>query len=165
MKKVFKKAISFFSISILFLAVSAFWSTAFPSIDEKGRMISIASADDEKDEEDEEDDRGGNDNYSTSTAKQKEEKVKPVYRTVMVQKIITVLDPIFTVDTDTDGVVDGLDPHPTIPEKEFFTDDDNDGIANAFDAHVGEDDFAYYEQENDENGNGILDSYEAVAGN
>lgn len=132
-------------------------------------MISIASADDEEGDEDEkdeeDDDDGGNDDNYSSSEEQKTVKVKPVYETVLKEKVIMTLDPIFTTDTDKDGIVDGLDPHPAVPESEYFTDDDVDGIANAFDMHKDEDDFAYYEQENDENGNGILDSYEAVASN
>lgn len=163
MNEKIKQIRSAFSISILFVGVFVLWNVSLPSVHQKGGIVSVAHADDG-----ESDDEGGDDNYSssaTTSTEQKTVKVKPVYETVLVEKIITTLDPIFTTDTDKDGIVDGLDPHPTVPEKEYFTDDDNDGVANAFDMHEGEDDFAYYEQENDTNENGILDSYETFSSN
>ncbi len=158
-----KQICSTISMSFFFVGAFALWSVSFSPMNQKGIIVSIVHADDGEDYGDE-----GDDDYSSSetvSTKQKTVKAKPVYETVLVEKVITTLDPIFTIDTDKDGLVDGLDPHPTVPESEYFTDDDNDGIANAFDMHIGEDDFAYYEQENDENGNGILDSYEAMASN
>lgn len=124
--------------------------------------VPVAHADDDEDEEDDDEDED-EDEGNEGRYEQKTVKVKPVYKTVYVEKVTITLDPIFTRDTDRDLIVDGLDPHPTISEKEYFTDDDEDGIANAFDMHEDEDDFAYYEQEDDANENGILDSYEVVA--
>jgi hypothetical protein len=111
----------------------------------------------EEDEDEEDEDENKDQSPQTSTSKIKS---VPIYKTVLVTKIITILDPIFTTDQDGDNLVDGLDPHPTMHEREYFTDDDDDGVSNAFDRYRDEDDFDYYEQENDENGDGILDSYE-----
>lgn len=102
-------------------------------------------------------DGAGDTSSNVSTSKIKN---VPIYKTVLVTKIITTLDPIFTTDQDGDSLVDGLDPHPTMHEREYFTDDDDDGVPNVFDKYRDDDDFAYYEEENDENGDGILDSYE-----
>jgi hypothetical protein len=104
------------------------------------------------------DENGGS--SATQTTKTKS---TPIYKTIFVTKIITTLDPIFKTDKDGDNLVDGLDPHPAVPEREYFTDDDDDSIPNAFDKYPNDDDFAYYEGEKDENGDGILDSYEFMA--
>jgi hypothetical protein len=101
-----------------------------------------------------------NGSSSTQTIKTK---IGPIYETIFVTKVITTIDQIFKTDEDGDGLVDGLDPHPTVHEREYFTDDDDDGIPNAFDMYRGDDDFAYYEGEKDENEDGILDSYEFMA--
>lgn len=124
-----------------------------------GVLIPLAYAEDD-DEAEYEDEEGTNE--VTSPQPIPEVKIVPTYETVLVTKIITTLDPIFTTDQDRDQLVDGLDPHPTIHEREYFTDDDDDSVPNAFDRYPDDDDFVYYEEESDENENGILDSYEAV---
>lgn len=155
-----------FLIPIFLLVTFTSWGSAFRQMVYENVMVSsVYAEDDEEDEEDEEDD----DNYSATTdtsssSTSTKTKSTPTYKTVYVTKVITTLDPKFTTDTDKDGIVDGLDPHPTISEIEFFTDDDNDGIPNAFDTHPGEDDYAYFEQDQDANNNGILDSFESLGG-
>lgn len=79
---------------------------------------------------------------------------EPIQQT---QQIVT--DPAYTTDTDGDGLVDAIDPNPTIPQPAFFSDSDGDTIPDAFDAHPGEDDLSFV-QDIDKNGNGILDSFE-----
>ncbi|MDD2766947.1 MAG: hypothetical protein PHH40_04300 [Candidatus Moranbacteria bacterium] len=161
MFKKFIQKIAFFSAILLLIGVS-FGGPSLSFQSYIKQIVPVAYADDDEDEDEDDDEEDEDEDYE-ERYEQKVVKVKPVYKTVYVEKVVITLDPIFTKDTDRDSIVDGLDPHPTISEKEFFTDDDNDGIANAFDTHKDEDDFAYYEQENDENGNGILDSYEIVA--
>lgn len=119
---------------------------------------SVAYAEDDENDEGDTEDRTASSSNTTSSSSSSE---TPTYKTVYVEKVITTLDPIYTTDTDKDGLVDGLDPHPTIPESEYFTDTDGDGVPNAFDKHHDEDDFAYFEEETDTNNNGILDSYES----
>jgi len=156
------KSVVFFSVFVMFLGMS-FSHYSFSEKGYRDVFIPTVYADDDDDEEDDDDDEEDDDESYEKAYETKKIKVKPVYRTVYVEKVVITLDPVFTRDTDRDGIVDGLDPHPNLSEKEFFTDDDNDGVANAFDMYKGEDDFAYYEQENDTNQNGILDSYEAMA--
>jgi hypothetical protein len=127
-------------------------------------LIPVVSAETE-DDGNEFDDGGVPAVSSTDTTSSVKVKSTPTYKKVLVTKVITTLDPQFKTDQDKDGIVDGLDPHPTVSETEFFTDDDNDGVANAFDKHPKEDDYAYFEQDQDANGNGVLDSYEAFASN
>jgi len=163
MEKNRKQKTAVFLAVTFFLVVFFGSGNSFRQIMHEDIVISSAHADDE-DEGDEEDD-----NFTIPTASTSSDattvKTKPTYKTVLVTKVITTLDPMFTTDTDKDDIVDGLDPHPTISEKEFFTDDDDDSITNAFDIHKGEDDFAYYEQDNDTNENGILDSFESLGSN
>lgn len=130
--------------------------------------IPMAYADDDEgesgDDDDSEDGGKNDDNYSESQSV-KVEKVKPIYKTILVPVVKITLDPIFTIDSDWDGLFDGIDPHPKMHEREYFTDDDEDGVANAFDVFKGEDDFTYYDQETDINENGIIDSYETMGNN
>lgn len=115
---------------------------------------------DEEDEEDEEDDED-EDDASDSRSAQSKETVLTTYR--LVEKTVTVLDEKFRTDTDGDLLVDGLDPHPTVPEKEYFTDDDEDAVPNALDVYPGEDDFFIFEDTDDQDGDGILDSFQVSA--
>ncbi|HLD51124.1 hypothetical protein A3K34_01620 [candidate division WWE3 bacterium RIFOXYC1_FULL_40_10] len=76
-----------------------------------------------------------------------------------VVNYITVVDSGYDRDSDKDGLVDALDPNPSILEKELFTDDDGDSVPNALDQKPGEDDFSLVDFE-DLNTNGILDNLE-----
>lgn len=147
--------IATFFLMAIFAAGGVFGQTAPAEA-----LISPVYAEDEDEEEDEEEEED-EDEYEDEPKSSKTKNI-PTYETVLVTKTITTLDPIFTTDQDKDLLVDGLDPHPTVHEQEYFTDDDGDSVPDAFDMHPGDDDFSYYEGENDENGNGILDSYEPM---
>lgn len=164
MKENRKQKTAVFLVGTLFLVVFLGWGHSFRQMLHEGSVISPVYAEDDEDERDDEGERGTNDSTAT-TGETTVEKAKPVYKTVYVTKVITTLDPKFTRDIDGDGIVDGLDPHPTIPEKDFFTDDDNDGVPNAFDKHKEEDDYAYFEQDDDTNKDGILDSFGSLGSN
>lgn len=165
MKENKQQRIVLFLGGVLFLMNFLGSNNLFHQVVHEDILISSVYAEDDEDEN-EDDDEEDDDNHTASTTSTTKEiktiKTKPVYKTVYFTNVIATLDPIFTTDTDKDGIVDGLDPHPTVSEKEYFTDEDDDGIANAFDMYGGEDDYAYYEQDNDTNGNGILDSYESL---
>jgi hypothetical protein len=167
MRKNISKKMVAFSVTVFVLGFFTSWNTSLRHMIQAGIFIPAVHAEDDENErehESEEDDDYTPTTSTTSSTTTTTTKTKstPTYKTVLVEKVITTLDPIFTSDQDQDGIVDGLDPHPTVHEREYFTDEDNDGIANAFDMHQGEDDFTFYEQENDANGNGILDSYESL---
>ncbi len=68
----------------------------------------------------------------------------------------------YLTDTDGDGLVDGIDPDPSVHQQEYFTDTDGDSVPNAFDLHHDADDFSYIEEATDTDGNGILDQFEAA---
>lgn len=112
---------------------------------------------DEKDEEEEDDRKNTGGSSGGSQTQYKTETITvpatPVYR------YVTVYDPGYDRDTDKDGLVDAIDPNPTIPEIDLFTDTDGDGIPNAHDLYPNEDDFNYIEFL-DNNNNGIADEFE-----
>jgi hypothetical protein len=115
----------------------------------------FAEDDDNEYEQEYDDEREDRANQETTTTQTKQvTEYKPV------TEIVLVVPEEYTKDSDGDKLVDALDPNPTIHQQEFFTDTDDDGVPNAFDKHHDEDDFAYYEQETDNNHNGIIDSYE-----
>lgn len=161
MKNVFRKITYGFAIFIFVTAMAMGGTIAYFRVVSRSLISSVYAEDDGEEkydeEEEEEYEKGESEEPTSQTVKTKS---VPIYKTVLVTKIITTLDPIFTTDQDGDRLVDGLDPHPTVPEREYFTDDDDDGVSNVFDMYRDEDDFAYYEEENDDNGDGILDSYE-----
>lgn len=126
------------------------------------RVVLAEDDDEEEEDEDEDEDedkrkvKDTDDERSSSKIKIKES-VVTTYR--LVEKTVTILDEKFRVDTDGDLLVDGLDPHPTVPEAEYFTDDDEDAIPNALDVYPGEDDFFVFDDEDDGNKDGLLDSF------
>ncbi|HCJ45523.1 MAG TPA: hypothetical protein DHV33_01240 [Candidatus Moranbacteria bacterium] len=151
-----------FPIFILFFFLGSF-SFGFLSVKQSSlhTLIPIAYADDdEDDDDDDDDDEDDDDRYETKSIRV--EKAQPIYKTVLVPIVKITIDPIFTIDSDRDGLFDGIDPHPKVHEREYFTDDDDDGVANAFDLYKGEDDFSYYSEDTDINENGIIDSYETM---
>lgn len=165
MKKIFRKNKIWFA-ALFFSGVAIIsWNSVLHQALRGESFVTVAHAEDDEDEYENDDNYSSNTQPSVTPSSTKTTKVKsvPAYKTVLVTKVITTLDPKFTTDRDGDGIVDGFDPHPSVHEREYFTDADDDGVANAFDEHSGEDDYAYYEQENDENQNGILDSYELMA--
>ncbi|MFZ2299723.1 MAG: hypothetical protein WAW00_01140 [Candidatus Moraniibacteriota bacterium] len=149
--------------TILSLSVAMIFSSGgfFSAVHQWPAFIAPAYAEDDEEEDEHEDEEDEEDEHEDDEEPAKTSKVKsaPIYETVFVTKVITTLDPIYATDQDGDKLVDGLDPHPAVPEQEYFTDDDDDSVPNAFDRHPGDDDFAYYEEESDENGDGLLDSY------
>lgn len=133
------------------LNTSAWWMTAQADDDEE----------DEEEEEDEDDEDEEEDEEETTSSKPKTIKViKQVVEYKPVTETVVVTEEAYARDTDGDLLVDALDPDPRIAQSEYFTDTDDDGVPNAIDRYHDEDDFAYYEMETDDNGNGILDSYE-----
>lgn len=116
---------------------------------------------DEEDQEDEEDDRPSETIQEKKSSKPKTIKViREVVEYKPITETVIVTEEAYAKDTDSDGLVDALDPDPLVPQSEYFTDIDGDGVPNALDRHHDEDDFAYLEFETDDNNNGILDSYE-----
>lgn len=78
-----------------------------------------------------------------------------------VTKTVTVTEDGYQKDSDEDVLVDAIDPNPRIKQSEYFTDTDGDGVPNVFDRYHDEDDFAYFDDaDTDDDGDGILDSYE-----
>ncbi len=124
--------------------------------------FTVASADDDEEDEDEdEEEHEEEDEEETKTSKPKTIKVvKEVIEYRPVTETVIVTEAAYAVDTDSDALVDAIDPDPLVPQSEYFTDTDNDGVPNALDRYHDEDDFSYYEFETDDDGNGILDSYE-----
>ncbi len=127
-------------------------------------LVAFAEDDDddeeeEEEEDEEEDDEDDEEDESPSSAK-KSSQTETVTKQVVTYETRIVNDPEFLIDTDQDGLVDGVDPEPNFDFREYFTDIDGDGVPNAFDKHHDEDDFSYHDEEVDENNNGILDSYE-----
>jgi hypothetical protein len=100
---------------------------------------------DEEDEEDDEDEEDEEDDDEKDTKKSYQESVITTYK--LVEKTVTTLDEKFKIDTDGDLLVDGLDPHPTVPESAYFSDDDEDAVPNAVDAYPGKDDFFIFDDE------------------
>jgi hypothetical protein len=125
-------------------------------------FFTVALADDdEEDEEDEDEDEDEDDDREEKATKPKTIKVvKEVIEYRPVTETVIVTEAAYAVDTDSDALVDAIDPDPLVPQSEYFTDTDNDGVPNALDRYHDEDDFSYYEFETDDDGNGILDSYE-----
>lgn len=116
---------------------------------------------DDEDERDDDDDEDEDEDEDEDRYKESDQKVTniPAVTTKPVIRYITLVDPGFNIDTDHDGLVDAIDPNPTISEIDFFTDDDGDSVPNALDTVKGADDYQYMTFE-DTNSNGILDSLE-----
>jgi len=118
---------------------------------------------DESEDEDEEDDEDEDDDEERNNNSQEEYTYETV--TVPAEKPIVKYVPVvaleYRTDTDGDGLVDAIDPNPTISEYKLFTDDDLDSVANAWDKYPGEDDFSYIDYL-DANNNGITDDLENI---
>jgi hypothetical protein len=115
---------------------------------------------DEKDERDDDDNEDNEDNKSGASTEETviytQEVLQPATPTYVQVQIVAIE---FQTDTDKDGLVDALDPNPTVDQRLFFTDSDNDGVMDASDQHSGENDLAYLTFE-DANTNGILDMFD-----
>lgn len=131
-----------------------------------GFVVSFAE-DDEKDEDEKEDEEDDDDDEEEDDEEDEVvyEKSNPSPNVTtlspQVVRLITIVDPGFGKDSDKDGLVDAIDPNPTVNQKLYFTDSDNDGVPDATDTHPGDDDFKFIEF-TDTNSNGILDSLEGV---
>lgn len=119
----------------------------------------VAWAESEEDEADEEEEAPQEEKTSGTSSRPKETIVTTYQK---VQKTVVVLDEKFRRDTDGDLVVDGLDPHPTVPEQAYFTDDDEDGVPNALDQYPAADDFFAFEDGEDQDQDGVLDAFVAA---
>lgn len=123
----------------------------------------VLAEDDEDDEDDERDDEDDNQKKTVSSTEQSvTTKTTYVVTYKQVEKKEVVLPEEYQRDTDGDVLVDALDPHPNIPEQQYFTDDDDDAVANAFDVYPGEDDLLTLDDSEDQNRDGILDSFSIV---
>lgn len=134
------------------------------SVDTSIGIFSTVSADDDEyededeGEDDEDDERVSRTTSSDTGAKTVTESVveyRPVTRTVIVT------EETYVSDADGDLLVDAIDPDPSVKQSEYFTDIDGDGVPNALDRHHDEDDFVFFDDsDTDDNGDGILDSYQ-----
>lgn len=167
----FLKKISLGTLFLLLFSIA--WYPQFPATRTATTpLFMTALADDDEDEEDEEEDEDEDEDEDeeeyeeesvVETQKTKTIKVvKEVIEYRPVTETVIVTEAAYAADTDSDGLVDAIDPDPSVSQIEYFTDTDNDGVPNALDLYQGEDDFAYYEFETDDNNNGILDSYENI---
>ncbi len=163
----------YFTIGTLALPIAFIAFTITPSFQSPFSPATVlADHDENKDDEysDDNKDQGDDKNNEDPSTPDEKKSSKPKtirvmkevieYRPVTTQVIVT--EEAYAKDSDGDGLVDAIDPDPLVPQKEYFTDDDNDGVPNALDEHRGDDDFAYYQFETDDNNNGILDSYENI---
>ncbi len=129
--------------------VNIFTSTVFAEDDED---------EDEDEEEDDEEEHKSSSKKSTAT-----EMVTRTYTVIeRVAQTVLVTPQEFLSDRDGDLIVDALDPDPDVHQREYFLDDDGDDVANVNDRYPGQDDFSVFDEETDENNNGIIDSYETV---
>ncbi len=128
-------------------------------------VIKIALAEreevEDEDEDEDEDEEEDNDDYENDGENGNYESVETQPQTITVykQKSVKIVEPGFDIDTDKDGLVDAIDPHPEVSEVELFTDTDGDSIPNALDKYLNEDDLSYTEFL-DVNENGIRDDIE-----
>lgn len=149
-----------FVIGVLAFPVFTFFEKQEGEVSHRSSFAPVVLGDEgEEDEEDEEEDEEDDDEKSSSRSK-KSTKTETVIQEVVTYETRLMNDPEFLVDTDGDGLMDGVDPEPNFDFREYFTDIDGDSVPNAFDKHHDEDDFSYHDEETDENNNGILDSYE-----
>ena len=158
------KMFGFGVLGFLLLSLTGYRLLPDTTKDTTTHLFMTAAAEDDEDEyENENDDDAPSPSASSSKASSKPKTIKVIKEVIEykpVTETIYVTEAAYAIDTDGDVLVDALDPDPLIPQSEYFTDIDGDGMPNALDRYHDEDDFAYYEFETDDNGNGILDSYE-----
>lgn len=135
-------------------------------------FISTTRAEDEEDEGEEEDEEEYSSQASTDTAPSSSSS-KPKTKTILIPQApvtITTWVPVtkqvpadgYDKDTDNDGLVDAIDPHPVVSERHFFTDSDGDSVPDNDDRFPEHDDFFSFPNDADVNFNGILDIYETT---
>lgn len=156
------RLLSFSTLALFTIGILGNISSFLPTPAHSDWWMTVRAEDeDEEDEDDEHEDDGEGEEEETKPSKPKTIKVvKQVVEYKPVTETVVVTEEAYAKDTDGDLLVDALDPDPRIAQSEYFTDIDGDGVPNAIDRYHDEDDFAYYEMETDDNGNGILDSYE-----
>lgn len=147
-----------FQILVCFVVVFAFFGTVRGGLLQRIVSVPTVQAEEEDGEGDEGEEEDREEERRTTTVSSGTQ-TTVVYEKRLVQKKVQVTPPEYTMDTDGDGLVDGLDPDPKVAQQEYFTDTDGDGVPNAFDRHHDGDDWAYVE-DTDANGNGVLDGYE-----
>jgi len=163
----------FASISFAFLLVGVILLPRLPE-SQSNQSLALVPTVFAESENEHENERGNDDGYSSSqvSSNSTSASTSPQTKTVLIpQAPVTVTKwvPVtkqvpangYDKDTDGDGIVDALDPHPTIPEQQFFTDSDNDGVPDNDDHFPGHDDFYTFPDNADANMNGILDTYES----
>ena len=155
-----------FSITIFTLFISLINSR--DTLLNSGPQPVIAEDDDEDEDEDEEEDERederedeyeDDDDYEYIEYVTEPSESTTTLEAEPVATYINVIDNGYEIDSDKDLLVDAIDPHPLIPEINFFTDSDSDTVADAYDSFSGKDDFIYIEFQ-DLDGNGILDAIE-----
>lgn len=158
--KFFLKTTVFFVCVVLLGSISEN-PLSKPSIG-RSVILSTVSAEDEDEEEDEEEEEDTDEESgSSSTSVTTKKVIQNVIEYKSVTRTVEVTPDEYEKDSDGDLLVDAIDPSPSIKQSEYFNDTDDDGVPNALDKHLNEDDFAFFDDlEADENGNGILDSYE-----
>lgn len=157
-----KKITSLLFLLILATSATYYYKTISHTVIVRAENDDEESGKDHEDKEDKDDDEDNKPSNSTKATKSTSTNTVVKYIPPLVQTIVVPIkhiQPGYDLDTDGDGLVDALDPNPTISEKDLFTDTDGDGIANFFDKHPGEDDFTYLEFV-DTNNNGINDVLE-----
>ncbi len=125
----------------LFVGSASFGSLALFSWDVTNGFLFASAEEDEESEEESEDDRQSSDDDEEEASVTEETRTITVMERVPVQVIVTAAG--YDTDTDSDQLVDALDPDPKVPQWEYFTDTDGDSIPDVSDKYPGEDDFAY----------------------
>lgn len=98
--------------------------------------------------------------YTTTSPVKQQKVVTPVVVPPTFQTLtryIKVIDSGYDGDTDGDGLVDAIDPDPSIPQEKYYTDSDGDTIPDALDKYPGVDDFFVEADDAEKNKNGVLD--------
>lgn len=156
-----KKSIDYSLLILMFLlGLSVLGLHQVLKFTEPTRVYAEREDEDEEHEEDEDEDEDEDDHDEDQKIEYVTEEVEveePVQNAAPV--VTKQIAPGFSTDTDGDGLVDAIDPHPTINEKLFFTDSDGDTVPDALDQHPNEDDYSYMEF-TDSNSNGISDDVE-----
>lgn len=93
---------------------------------------------DEKDEEDEEDEEDEKDDDTEDKKERSDSTVKTPETTALPITTTTTQTTVTTLnDSDGDGLYDNEDPHPDIPEFIIVNDDNKNGIVDTFEENSG----------------------------
>ncbi len=146
----------FFLLGFSLLSNSVIRKKVFPSLGTSLDSNKLALADDEEGEKNRGESDDENAEAVSATPASSSSSSKPQTYTQIIKlpdQIVTktVIEDVILIDTDKDGLADGSDPHPTIPEFIIVTDNNGNGIDDSYEIAVG-----------DSNGNGVADNYEAI---